>query len=113
VKSLKEKAEAVLANTYFGLHHVPGKIKDLGHRVEVTVPCNLATFDFDGLTRLVIGAHDECVRVGLRNGPPRKIVIMFHDRNREGGFTQRHPTMEDAIKSIRPLSVDDGKAVAA
>lgn len=101
-KTLLQKAEAVLAKVYFGLHNVPGKIKDYSpQRIEITVPCQFSTFDFDGLTRLVITAHDECVRASFRNGPPRQIVLMFHDRQREGGMSQRHPTIEQAIKTIR------------
>lgn len=99
--TLKEKAEAVLAAMYGGLHNVPGKIKELPGRIEVCVPVNLATYDFNNLTVLVVVAHEVCVRASLRSGPPRQIILMFHDRQREGGMSQRHPTIEDAIASIR------------
>lgn len=64
---------------------------------------SLATFDFDELTRLVYWAHQFGVRVDLGNGGPRALKIMLHARNkREGGMSERHPTMEQAIERIAP-----------
>lgn len=102
MKTLREKTERVLAVAYFGLHNVPGKIVDHGHRIEVCVPAQLATYDFDNLTRLVITAHDECVRLQVTAGPPRRLKLMFHDRkDRTGAMHERHPTLESAMESIR------------
>lgn len=100
--TLKEKTERVLAVAYSGLHNVPGKIKHDDLLIEVCVPAQLSTFDFDTLTRLVVLSHDQCVRLSVTNGGPRKVKLMFHDRiAREGQMHERHPTIEEAIPKIR------------
>lgn len=96
-KPFMQRAEAVLADTFRGLHNVPGKIKPCGNGIEVNIYHSLATFDFDNLTRLVLSAHQNCVRVEI--GPAmRRIKIMIHPRQREGQMYQRHPTIEQAIE---------------
>lgn len=102
-KTLRAKAEAVLGAVFRGLHNVPGKIQDDGIRIFVNVPASqLSTFDFDGLTRLVVLAHDECVRASINACNPQMVRIVFHDRTgREGHQYERHPTIEDAITRIR------------
>lgn len=65
-------------------------------------PSTLATFDFAGLTRLVVGAHDKCIRIEIEPCNMQRIAItMFPRRGREGSLFERHPTIEDAIKTIR------------
>ena len=62
----------------------------------------LATYDFDALTRLVILAHDRCYRLALSQSAPRRIRIeIWRRRGRNGDFTQRHATIEEAIASVR------------
>jgi hypothetical protein len=103
-KTLEEKAKAVLALAYDGLHHLP-----YGHRINygnnsvaANVPiCQLTTFDGDILTRLIIACHDECVRLELAQSGPGLIKLVFHDRSRLGDTYHRHPTIEEAIRSIR------------
>jgi hypothetical protein len=61
----------------------------------------LATFDSPGLTTLVIGAHDECIRVEISPANFRCLTICMWPRQREGEIHQRHPTMEQAINTYR------------
>lgn len=62
----------------------------------------LSTYDFDHLTRLVIGAHDECIRVCLEPKAPRYMRLSMSPRDRDGdNISTRHPTIEDAISSFR------------
>lgn len=61
----------------------------------------LATFDMGGLTTLVIGAHDECIRVEIMPVNFRNIAICMWPRQREGGISERHPTIERAIHYYR------------
>lgn len=62
----------------------------------------LSTFDFDHLTRLVILAHDECVRVSIAPRTFRHLGIsMWSGRSREGGMASRHPTIEQAVADLR------------
>lgn len=62
----------------------------------------LATFDSDGLTRLVVGAHDRCYRVSVEACAPRTLRVSIWPRDgREGPMHKRHPTMEDAVRKAR------------
>jgi hypothetical protein len=62
----------------------------------------LATFDTNRLTRLVIGAHDEMIRVEVSPCAFRYLSIdMWPRKSREGSLFERHPTIEDAVASYR------------
>lgn len=75
----------------------------------------LSTFDFDYLTRLVVLAHDACVRLEIVSSRPGTVGLMLHKRScRSGNMFDRHPTIEEAIGSMRPRLValsatEDGK----
>ncbi len=64
---------------------------------------HLSTYDFDHLSRLVIGAHDECIRVDISPCSFRYLRIYMHPREREGGMALRHPTIEQAIADFRDV----------
>jgi|TARA_R100000084_G_scaffold97923_2_gene51972 hypothetical protein len=74
-----------------------------GRWVRFRIPGHgIATYDSDGLTALVIGAHDMCIRVELSACSPTHIEILMHQRDRrEGRLYQRHPTIEEAIQQRR------------
>ena len=62
----------------------------------------LATFDFDKLTRLVIGAHDESIRISISACAPNRLRLRMHERQkRKGRMYERHPTIEQAIEAYR------------
>lgn len=61
----------------------------------------LATYDFDHLTRLVIGAHDRSIRLDIDARARNYLALMMWPRSREGGMAQRHPTIEEAIARFR------------
>jgi hypothetical protein len=64
--TLRQKTENVLAAVFYGLHRVEmGKIKEGPGWLSLTIHRPLSTYDFDELTRLVVAAHDECVRVQI------------------------------------------------
>ena len=63
---------------------------------------SLSTYDFDELTRLVILAHDECVRIEINALAPKIMAISMWQRNkRDGSMFERHPTIDGAIAKIR------------
>lgn len=63
-----------------------------------------ATWDSDRLTRLVIGAHDELIRVEISPKSFRYIEIaMWPRERRDGQMSKRHPTIEQAIASYRGI----------
>lgn len=79
---------------------------NFGNGVRFTVYTHgLATFDTDGLTALVIGAHDEAIRVEIEPCNFRHLRIIMHPRQREHEHERqwgRHPTIEQAIALYRP-----------
>jgi hypothetical protein len=96
-----ERCKMVLAIAFRGLHHLPSGFKDHGRWIEANIFGGVATYDFDVLTRLVVAAHDLCVRVEISHSGPRLIKLILHPRQREGGMCHRHPTIEEAIKKVR------------
>lgn len=99
----EEAARRVLAHAYYGIHHVPywDRRTAWGDGVAVSVPVSLSTYDYNTLTRLVVAAHDECVRVEILPGGRGLLKIGLTMRKREGDITEKHPTMEDAIVLAR------------
>lgn len=61
----------------------------------------LATFDSGELTRLVFLAHDYAIRVNVEAKHRRQLLLTFHQRKREGGIWERHPTIESALELWR------------
>jgi hypothetical protein len=61
-----------------------------------------ATFDFDALTKAVILAHDRMIRFAVEPSGPGMLKLFAHKRHaREGRMHERHPTIEQAIFSVR------------
>lgn len=115
VKEIEDKVERVLCQTFGGLHHVHTwgrrEVNATVHGIKMSLHTGtLQTFDADALTRLVVAAHDECVRVEITGGTPGYITCWFHVRDgREGRYWQKHPTMEQALAKIRADFDADGK----
>ena len=61
----------------------------------------LSSWDFDYMTRLVVAAHDECIRIGVGAHTRDYFAISMHPREREGRMNERHPTLEEAITNAR------------
>lgn len=63
----------------------------------------LSTYDHDHLTRLVVLAHDRCIRVRIEPIAFRYLAIICSPRDRDAAtFMDGHPTIEAAIERIRP-----------
>lgn len=93
----------LLCDVMGGEDHLQGIVRQAGRGLSVSVRASdMATFDFDGLTRLVVLAHDRCIRVELRSSGPGLIGVMTHKRKgRDGPIHDRHPTMEGNMAEIR------------
>ena len=62
----------------------------------------LATFDSDGLTRLVIGAHEEKIRAEINPRSRFTFTVSLFERNTErNSAVQAHPTIEQAVELYR------------
>ncbi len=101
----KQEAIDFFSKFYNGEHHIPGyaegiKPCGLGWQVNHDRGC-MSTYDFSNLTKLVVMAHDMCIRVqvaAVRNGI---IQIAIHKRSREGNIMHAHPTLEQNISELR------------
>lgn len=95
----------MLADLFFGFHHVHGKIHPAGDRgiqLNTHHVHSLATYDFDGLTRAVLLAHERMIRFSIVPSVPGMLGLMLHKRHaREGSMYERHPTIEEAIEAFR------------
>ncbi len=94
---------AMLVDMFCGEHHIPGIIKECGTS-GILINCQtsaFSTYDFDELTRLVVMGHDRCIRVEIVPSGPNMIGLRLYKRKRDGKMWERHPTLEDAIASVR------------
>lgn len=103
MKLTQEEATQFFSDFYGGEHHIPGfKPKEDGFGWRVNHDRGeMATFDFNQLTRLVVMGHDRCIRVGIDAARNGIIRITIWKRQREGSMSERHPTLEQAIEKIR------------
>lgn len=114
----QEKCFEILCHAYrCGVYDLPISWKALRQKEECSKQYNLnnhyfavnigqrnglATIDSNGLTNLVIGAHDNCIRVSIEAIAPRLYKIRMHKRHcREGEISRRHPTIEQAVAQYR------------
>ena len=106
------KAEAVsfFSELYFGEHHIPARGCCGAHGVREFGPGSwyvnhfgdMATFDYDFLTRLVFLAHDRCYRASVQNSGPRTLKVVVFRRDRAAAsMCERHPTIEEALSEWR------------
>lgn len=110
-----DEAMEFFAEFYGGAHHIPNyKVFEFGYGWMVKHDRgDLATFDYNDLTRLVLMAHDKCMRVSIMPLNKNTVQIAVWKRQREGSMSERHPTLEQAIESYRKsstttLSGDEG-----
>lgn len=97
-----EEATEFFSELYGGEHHIPGyKPKQYGAGFSIIHDRgDLATFDYSQLTKLVLMAHDKCIRVSIEGYTSRKVRIAIWARQgREGDISLRHPTIEQAIEN--------------
>lgn len=98
----KDEAEDFMGDLFLGRHHIPSEVKPWGTGWQVNSFCDMSTYDFDRMTRLVFLAHDRCVRAEISWSGPRRIRIIIHKRDPEGtSMTTRHPTIEQALARWR------------
>jgi hypothetical protein len=100
MKMEESEAKAFFSEFYRGEHHFPSKIKPFGEGWAISHFGPLSSFDDDGLTRLVILAHEKCVRVQVEQGGPNRLRIEIWKRARSGNIYERHPTIDQAIQMM-------------
>lgn len=102
----RSRCELVLARAFRGIHHVPQweTRERAGDGYWIKLPYALASYDGDALTRLVVAAHDECVRIEILPHSRAAVKVLLHPRERDGQVWARHPTMEAATAAARTSS---------
>jgi hypothetical protein len=104
---LGENVANLLDKVFCGIYHLDAsKLKKINwsdtHFVAVQLHWqSLSTYDNDNLTRLVVLAHDHCLRVDISARTVKTIEIMFHQRKPGGSLMDRMPTMEQHLADIR------------
>jgi hypothetical protein len=86
-----------------GFHHAPRNVKAAGNGIELVFGRghSLPTYDGHSLTRLVMLAHDRCVRAEVSTAGMH-LSVMLHARiGRGGDLYGRHPTLESAVSAHR------------
>lgn len=93
----------LLCDLVHGEHHLNGIVRACGRGLGINLQfVTLSTFDFDYLTRLVVMAHDRCIRAEIVPSGPGMIGLHLHKRHwREGPMHSRHPTIDQAVAAIR------------
>jgi hypothetical protein len=98
----KQEAIDFFAALFYGEHHIPGEVKECGYGWQLVMTYgSLSTTDYNGLTRLVLLAHDRSIRADICAHGMSRMLIKVHKRLREGSFTESHPTIEEHIPKIR------------
>ena len=94
---------ALLCDLLGGEHHLVGRVARCGDGIAYTaLAFHAATFDNNQLTRLVVMAHDRCIRAELSPRSGRSMTLTLHKRaGRDGRMFERHPTMEVAVAAAR------------
>lgn len=100
-KLTKQEAEDFFGKIFGGNHHIPGEVKQFGDGWAVNYSGDLATFDYNHLTKIVLLAHDECVRASIQPAGARNVKIAIWKRKREGSTFERHPSLDDAVTQLR------------
>lgn len=109
---LGEKVADLLGDVWSGIYHMDtNMLKAIDwtnpHFIEVDLPRHsgeLATYDGNKLTILVIRAHDKMLRLSIEALPNKMGVmrLMFHQRTtRVGNLFERMPTIEAHVKHLR------------
>lgn len=113
-----ERVADVCSRVYQGIHNMPRtaylgqKATWAGSYVAFSAYGELATFDMNGLTRLVVAAHDAQMRVSLTGAAYGYLSVQFHPRKYRPTDTpddydgkpllhHMHPTMEEGTEMVR------------
>ena len=93
----KQRCYALLLEFVGGEHHL-GKLSHIGDGLRMTTWRDLATFDSDQLTWLVILAHKHLCRIAIDSAGPRQLAIQVWARKAQGRLAARHPSLGDLIE---------------
>jgi len=70
----------------------------------------MATFDFYPLTSLVFLCHEARIRCEIRAKAVGYFELSFFQRSHEGGMSERHPNLDEAVAAFRQY-LPDGHSI--
>jgi hypothetical protein len=73
------------------------KLWEAEHFIVVPFHGELATYDFNRLTRLVLLCHDYGLRGAVRAAKKDQLEVLLHPRARTGSVGRRHPRIREAL----------------
>lgn len=104
----------LLGELFYGIYHLDPKALfrvdwtnerfielTLGHK-------QLATADYDDLTRLVFLAHHLAIRVAIEASSHNYLHLIFHQRTRNGSGSYKHLTLDQAVEAFKAQMEDGG-----
>lgn len=90
-----------------GVHHM-GKVYHWGNGLRMSWLGELATFDGNDLTCLVVLAHHHLCRCSVSSGGPQRVAIEVFARKPEGDTYSRHPGLSDLVSKCQGLIGKEG-----
>lgn len=96
----QERCCSLLSDVFGGAHHVQwSRVKyEVFEQVSYCTHADLATWDGSLLTRLVVGAHRDRVRVEIMPGGPGRVKLWLSARQEDGAMHERHPGCDHLAK---------------
>jgi hypothetical protein len=100
---LGAKVANFLGDVFLGIYHLNTtslrKVKwNNPDYIEVTIDQYLSTFDGNNLTKIVVLAHHQLLRVSIQGLGPRYLRLAFHQRtSRDGHLYKRCPHLSDHV----------------
>ena len=103
---LGETVADLLGEWLYGLYHLDfGEIAHIdwsnSYHIDLRYYGHLSTYDTDNLTRLILLAHREAIRVEITPRSNRYLTMRFHRRKHDPDgrleIYERHPTIDQAI----------------
>jgi hypothetical protein len=106
---LGKDVASLLGDVFQGIYHLEDSALfhkrvewDSQHHIEIVLYGPIATYDGNALTRLVVIAHDRCIRVSITAANIGYLRLMFHQRTgQKGSVSKTHPTLDEHTKLIR------------
>lgn len=115
ISPLGEQVAILLGDLFGGLHHLDGAERvdwSNTHHIQVRVANKeWGSFDSNLLTKLVFLAHDRCLRVSVNPRSVYALNLLFHQRKRDGGLWERHPTIDQALAMHREFYPIESEAI--
>jgi hypothetical protein len=74
--------------------------KGWAHGIAIPWKNDLATWDFNGLTKLVFLCHEARIRCEIRPNGFHGLLLCFWPRKAEGGMAERHPNLAEAVATF-------------